>query len=125
MPPVPLLLYYIPAGREQLPFPGKVAEAEAGCEEMRMPAGSEISLPACLTISPKRMQVRRAGVDQKKKKIFFFPEEPASKHFRLSWPYGLCCDCSALLLECGSSPRPYVNGAWLCSNKTLFMDPGI
>ena len=69
--PVPLLLYYIPAGREQLPFPGKVAEAEAGCEEMRMPAGSEISLPACLTISPKRMQVPRAGVD-KKKKFFFF-----------------------------------------------------
>lgn len=78
-----------------------MAEAEAGCEEMLMPSGSEISLPACLTISPKRMQVPRAGVDQKKKKkkeIFFFPEEPASKHFRLSWPYGLCCDCSTLLL---------------------------
>ena len=74
-----------------------MAEAEAGCEEMLMPSGSEISLPVCLTISPKRMQVPRAGVD-KKKKNFFFPEEPASKHFRLSWPYGLCCDCSTLLL---------------------------
>ena len=86
-----------PSWREQLPFQGKVAEAEAGCEEMLMPSGSEISLPVCLTISPKRMQVPRAGVD-KKKKNFFFPEEPASKHFRLSWPYGLCCDCSTLLL---------------------------
>ena len=61
-----------PSWREQLPFQGKVAEAEAGCEEMLMPSGSEISLPVCLTISPKRMQVPRAGVDKKKKKIFFF-----------------------------------------------------
>ena len=67
-----------------------MAKAEAGCEEMLMPAGSEISLPDCLTISPKRMQVPRAGVDKKKKKFLLFPEEPASKHFRLSWPYGLC-----------------------------------
>ena len=57
-----------PSWREQLPFQRKVAKAEAGCEEMLMPAGSEISLPACLTISPKRMQVPRAGVDKKKKK---------------------------------------------------------
>ena len=49
-----------------------MAKAEAGCEEMLMPAGSEISLPACLTISPKRMQVPRAGVDKKKKNFFYF-----------------------------------------------------
>lgn len=48
-----------------------MAEAEAGCEEMLMPSGSVINLPVCLTISPKRMQVPRAGVD-KKKKFFFF-----------------------------------------------------
>lgn len=54
---------------------------------MLMPSGSAINLPVCLTISPKRMQVPRAGWTKKK---IFFPEEPASKHFRLSWPYGLC-----------------------------------
>lgn len=60
-----------PSWREQLPFQGKVAEAEAGCEEMLMPSGSVINLPVCLTISPKRMQVPRAGVDKKKKNFFF------------------------------------------------------
>ena len=104
-----------PSWREQLPFQGKVAEAEAGCEEMLMPSGSEISLPACLTISPKRMQVPRAGVDKTSS-----AKDQRENNFSF-WGHAVPV-ATTLPLWQGSSHRRYENKrAGLRSNKTLFI----
>lgn len=59
--------------------------------------------------------------DQDPTKCFY--ERPASKKFRLCWPYGLCHNYSTLLLQRKSSQRWYVNEwAWPCSSKIKFID---
>ena len=41
----------------------------------------------------------------------------------VSGPIGLCHNYLALLLQCQTNDRQYINKwMWLCSNKTLFID---